>query len=75
MSHRKNKPETARPTNTRDNQMAKGKYRNLTTRNQGYSMASSEPNSSTTANPGYCNTPEKQDVGLQISSHGADRGL
>ena len=46
--------------------MAKGKCKNLTNRNQGY-MASSEPNSSTTASHGYPNTPEKQD--LDLKSH------
>jgi hypothetical protein len=29
-------PETARTFNTRDNQMAKGKHRNFTNRNQDY---------------------------------------
>ena len=60
------KPEAARPTNTRDNQMLKGKCRNLTNRNQGY-MSSSEPCPPTTANPGHPNTPEKQD--LYLKSH------
>ena len=59
----KHKPVT-RPTNTKDNQMAKGKYRNITNRNQG-NMAPSEPNSLTTASPGYPNTPEKQDLDLK----------
>jgi hypothetical protein len=58
---RRNKlqPEIARTSNTRDKQMAKGKCKNLTNRNQDY-MASSEPSSPTTASPGYSNTPEKQ---------------
>jgi hypothetical protein len=66
--HRRNKlkPETARPTNTRDNQMVKGKYKNLINRNQGY-MASSEPSSPTTASPGYPNALAKQD--LDLKSH------
>jgi hypothetical protein len=36
-THRRDKlqPETARPTNTRDNEMAKGKQKYLTNRNQG----------------------------------------
>jgi hypothetical protein len=59
------KPETARPTNTRHNQMAKSKPKNLTNRNQGY-MALSEPSSPTTASPGYSNTPEKQDLDLKL---------
>jgi hypothetical protein len=59
--HRKNKLqlETAKPVNTRANQNERGKCKNLTNRNQGY-LASSEPCSPTTANPGYPNTPEKQ---------------
>ena len=61
-THRRDKlqPETERPTNARYNQMAKGKHKNLTNRNQGY-LASSEPSSPTTASPGYHNTLEKQD--------------
>ena len=55
----KSKSETARPANTRDNQMAKGKHKNISNRNQGY-LASSEPSSPTTASPGYPNTPQKQ---------------
>ena len=43
--------ETARPTNTRDNQMARGKHKNISNRNQGY-LASLEPSSPTTASPG-----------------------
>jgi hypothetical protein len=64
--HRRDKlkPETARPTNNRDNQLTKGKCKNLTNRNQGY-MASSEPSSPTTVSPGYANTLEKQDVDLK----------
>jgi hypothetical protein len=58
--------ETTRPTNTRDNQMAKDKLKNLTIRNQGY-LATSEPSSPTTASPGYPNIPEKQD--LDLKSH------
>ena len=44
--------------------MAKGKHRKLINRNEG-NMAASEPNSSTTASPGYPNTPEKQDQDLK----------
>jgi hypothetical protein len=54
--------------------MVKGKYKNVTNRNQGY-LASSKPSSSTTTIPGYPNTLEKQDLDLKITSHGADRGL
>ena len=44
--------------------MAKGKRRNATNRNLG-NMAASEPNSPTSASPGYANTPEKQDLDLK----------
>ena len=44
--------------------MAKGKCRNATNRNLG-NMAASEPNTPTSASPGYDNTPEKQDLGLK----------
>jgi hypothetical protein len=48
----KSKSKTARSTNTGDNQMAKGKLKNISNRNQDY-LASSEPSSPTTVNPGY----------------------
>ena len=48
--------ETERPANTRDIQLARGKGKNISIRNQGC-LASSEPNPSTTASPGYPNTP------------------
>ena len=47
----KSKSETARPANTKDNQMARGKGKNITHRNQDY-MSSSEPSSPTTVSPG-----------------------
>jgi hypothetical protein len=57
-----------RASSTRDNQMARGKCKNISNRNQGY-LASSEPNpptnSPTIASPGYPNTLEKQDSDLQ----------
>jgi hypothetical protein len=56
--------EIARPANTRDNQMARGKDENISNRNQGY-LASSEPSFPTTVSPGYLNTPEKQDSHLK----------
>jgi hypothetical protein len=56
--------ETERPANTRDIQMARGKGKNISIRNQGC-LASSEPNPSTTASPGYPNTPEKQNSYLK----------
>ena len=69
----KPKSETARPANTRDNQMAKGKCKNISNRNQ--NLASSEPGFLTTVNPGYPNTVEKQDSDLKITSHDDDRGI
>ena len=59
--------ETVTPANTTDNQMAKGKSKNITNRNQS-NMAPSEPSSPTIASPGYPNTPEEQD--LDLKSHG-----
>jgi hypothetical protein len=56
--------ETARLANTRDNQMVRGKGKNISNRNQGY-LASSESCSFTTVSPGYPNTPEEQDSGLK----------
>ena len=44
--------------------MAKDKCKNLTNRNQEHS-ASSEPSTPNTVNPGYPNTPEKQDSDLK----------
>ena len=44
--------------------MAGGKHKNISNRNQGY-LASSEPNSSTIASPGYTITLEKQDSDLK----------
>ena len=46
-----------------DNQMAGGKHKNRSNRNQGY-LAPSEPNSPTIAIPRYTITPEKQDMDL-----------
>jgi hypothetical protein len=65
-THRRNKlqPETARTSNTRDYQMAKGKLKNFTNRNQDH-LVSSEPSTPTTASPGYPTTPEKQDSDLK----------
>jgi hypothetical protein len=56
--------DIARAGSTRDNQMAGGKCKNISNRNQGY-LATSEPNSPTIASPGYPNTPEKQDSDLK----------
>jgi hypothetical protein len=59
----KPKSETARPANTRDNQMAKGKHKNISNRNPDY-LVSSETSSPTTVSHGYLNTPESQDSDL-----------
>jgi hypothetical protein len=50
---RRDKPQsdTARPPNTRDNQMARGKGKNISNRNKGY-LASSETSSPNTVSPG-----------------------
>jgi hypothetical protein len=42
---------------TRDNQMGRDKYKNISERNQGY-LASFKPSSPTTASPGYPITPK-----------------
>jgi hypothetical protein len=60
----KDKPQSEIPTNTRDNQMARSKYKNISNKKQGY-LASSEPSSPTQASNGYPNTPEKQDSDLK----------
>jgi hypothetical protein len=56
--------KTARAANTKDKQMARGKGKNISSRNKGY-LASSEPSSPTTASPGYPNTPENQNSDLK----------
>lgn len=56
--------ETARPINTRDNQMAIGKFKNICNRNPCH-LEPSETSSPTTASPGYPNTPENQDDNLK----------
>jgi hypothetical protein len=65
-AYKRDKPqsERARAATIRDNQMARGKGKNISNRKQGY-MASSEPSSHTTASPEYPNTPEKQDSNLK----------
>ena len=64
--HRKDELQSdiARAGSTRDNQMAGGKRKNISNKNQGY-LASSEPNSPIKARPGYSNTPEKQNSDLK----------
>jgi hypothetical protein len=68
-AHGRNKLQSkaARPINTRENQMVRGKHKNLSIRNQG-SLASSEPSSPTTASPGYPKILEKYDSDLKITS-------
>jgi hypothetical protein len=55
----KHQSQAARTSNTRDYQMAKGKWKNLIKRNKD-SLASSETNTHTTASIGYPNTPENK---------------
>jgi hypothetical protein len=52
------KSETARPVNNRDNQRVRGKWKNISNRNQWY-LATLELSYPTTASPGYPNTTEK----------------
>jgi hypothetical protein len=63
-THRRYKlqPETARTSNTRDYQVAKGKCKNLTNRNQDY-LTSSKPSTFTKASP---DTPTHQNSKIQI---------
>jgi hypothetical protein len=51
-------------TNTKNIQMAKGKCKSISNRNQNV-WASSEPSSHTTASPEYTNTPENQEPVLK----------
>jgi hypothetical protein len=55
---------TARPINTKDNQMVGAKHKNIINRNL-YHLPKSEPNSPTTDSPGHPNIPEKQDSDLK----------
>jgi hypothetical protein len=52
--------KTARADWTRNNQIVRGKHKNISKRNQGY-LTSSEPSSPTIASPGYPITMENQD--------------
>ena len=56
--------ETARTAKTKDNQIVRGKGKNISNRNQGY-LGSSEHSFPTTASPGYSNTKEKQNSDLK----------
>jgi hypothetical protein len=55
---------TARPANTRDIQMVKGKGKNISNRKQG-DLGIIRTQFSATVSPGYLKTPEKQDSGLK----------
>ena len=55
--------DTARTVNTTDNQMARGKHKNISNRNQ-YYFTTSKPSSPLTASSGYPNTPELQQSDL-----------
>jgi len=54
----------ARAGNTRNNQMGRGKHKNISNGNQDH-VASSEPSFLITASPGFPNTLEKLDFGLK----------
>jgi hypothetical protein len=56
--------ETTRQVNTTNNQMVRGKHRNISNRNQ-WNSTPTQLSSTTTASPGYPNTPEKQDSDLK----------
>jgi hypothetical protein len=56
--------ESPRPANTRNNQMARGKCKNIRTRIQ-CTWALSEASSPTTASLAYINRPENQDADLK----------
>ena len=62
---KKLQPDTSRTSNTRDYQIAKGKCKNLTNRNQD-NLASSEHRTPTTGSPGCPNTLEKQNLDLKL---------
>jgi hypothetical protein len=55
-------------TNTRDNQMVKGKYKTMSNRSQN-TWASSEPCSPTRASPEYSNTHKESETCPKILSH------
>jgi hypothetical protein len=62
---KKGSSKIVRANNIRDIQMAGGKHKSISNRNQGY-LASSEPNSPIIASPGYTITLEKQDSDLKL---------
>jgi hypothetical protein len=66
--------QTAGPANTRDNQVVRGKGKNISNRNQGF-LASLETHSPTTVSPCTTTHQKKQDYDLKITSHDDDRGL
>jgi hypothetical protein len=74
-THRRNKfqPEPTRPSNTRDNQVVKDKFKNCTNRNKDC-LTTSEPNSTTTASPGFPNTGKAR-YGFEFIYHDVCRGF
>jgi hypothetical protein len=66
-THRRNKlqPDTARASNTKDYQMAKGKHKNPTNRNKDY-LASTEPSTPSTVSRRYHNTQKRLDSDLKL---------
>jgi hypothetical protein len=64
LRRKKLQPEKARAYKHQRLPDGKRQHKNLTNRNQDY-LASSEPSTPTTINPGYPNTPEKQDSDLK----------
>jgi hypothetical protein len=52
-------PESGRSDNSRNNEMSKGKCKNISKGNQ-FDLATSEPSFPTTANPAYPNIPLKK---------------
>jgi hypothetical protein len=73
--HRKDRlqSETARAVNNRDNQMARGKLKNI--RNKNHDLATSEPNSLTTKSSGYPHHTYKARFRPKLSFHEDDRRL
>jgi hypothetical protein len=72
-AHRRDKlkQKTVRPTNTRDNQMAKGKITNISNRTQSY-LASSKPHNNKSS---ILQHTRKARFVFKIPSHDADREL
>jgi hypothetical protein len=73
--HRRGKlmPETARPTKTRDNQMTKGKHKNLPTETKAtwHHQNTVLPQQQLLDTPKY----QRSKIRFKTTSHDADRGL